>query len=53
MCLLEGNGRVFINEFTKASTEALLKARPKNLHTKKGVTTRPGLLPRHVSISCA
>jgi hypothetical protein len=43
-----------MNEFTKASiVAALLKAGPNKLHTTKGVTTRLGLLPSHVSISCA
>jgi hypothetical protein len=54
MCVLQGNGRVFINEFTKASIVAgLLKAGPNNLHNTKGVTTRPRLLSSHVSVSCA
>jgi len=53
MCLLQGKSPVFINEFTEDFiVAALLKAVPKILHTTKGVTTRPGLLPGNVSISC-
>jgi hypothetical protein len=44
----------FINGFTEASiVAALLKAGPNNLHTTKGVATRLGLLPGHVSVYCA
>jgi len=51
MCLLQGNGRVLINEFTTASIVAgLPEAGPNNLYTTKGVTTLLGLLP---SIICA
>jgi len=48
-----GEKSSFYKEFTEAYiVAALLYADPNNLHTTKVVTTRPGLLPSHVLISC-